>query len=568
MNRISKGFVIMMVLALLTTTGFAQNSVKQSLPNGWHLQDPSTTGAWGISLDKAYEFVKGKKSKTVIVAVLDGGIDTAQEDLKEILWRNTKEIAGNGKDDDKNGYVDDINGWNFLGGKDGKSVTKTSLERDRVYYTYRSKYEDKQIDKQTLSKDELYQYEMWSKAKEELFKGESLSSLELVFMRKAYTNLLRADSVLQGALRKPVYTGKELEKFAAPTEKIKMSQMAMLDLMQANNMTDITNKDFMDGFKAYLDQEQDKADAKEKAPPAYREDIVKDNYSDFNDRYYGNGNLYVPNNLSSMHGTHVAGIIAAQRNNKKGMDGVADNVKIMSVRVVPDGDEYDKDVALGIRYAVDNGAQVINMSFGKYFSPDKKWVDDAVKYAESKGVLLISAAGNENFNADTLIHFPNNNLLDGTTAKNWITVGASSDMTIPQVSKEDGAPYNSIVAYFSNFGKSVDVFAPGMKIYSTVPENHYENEQGTSMASPVVAGIAALILEYYPNLSAEQVKYCIEKSAVVPPSSLKVIEPGSNKETAITELSKTGGIVNAYEAIKLASTLKGERATTNQMKPF
>jgi subtilisin family serine protease len=567
MNRTSKGFVIMIILALFTTTGFAQNSVKQSVPNGWHLQDASTTGAWGISLDKAYEFVKGKKSKTVIVAVLDGGIDTAQEDLKEVLWRNPKEVAGNGKDDDKNGYVDDINGWNFLGGKDGRSVTKTSLERDRVYYAYKSKYDGKQIDKQTLNKDELYQYEMWSKAKEELFKGESLSSLELVFMRKAYTNLLKADSILQDAMQKPVYTGKELEKFAAPTEKIKVSQMAMLDLMQANNLTDISNKEFMGGFKEYLDMEQDKADAKEKAPPAYREDIVKDDYSDFNDRYYGNGNLYVPNNLSSLHGTHVAGIIAAQRNNKKGMDGVADNVKIMSVRVVPDGDEYDKDVALGIRYAVDNGAQVINMSFGKYFSPDKKWVDDAVKYAESKGVLLISAAGNENFNADTMIHFPNNNLLDGTTAKNWITVGASSDMTIPQISK-DGAPYNSIVAYFSNFGKSVDVFAPGMKIYSTVPENHYENEQGTSMASPVVAGIAALILEYYPALSAEQVKYCIEKSAVVPPSSLKVIEPGSTKETTITALSKTGGIVNAYEAIKLASTLKGERATTNQMKPF
>lgn len=565
MNRISKGFVTMIVLALLTTTGFAQNSIKQPLPHGWHLQDPSAAGAWGISLDKAYEFVKGKKSKTVIVAVLDGGIDTAQEDLKEILWRNPKEIAGNGKDDDKNGYVDDVNGWNFLGGKDGKSVTKTSLERDRVYYAYRSKYEGKPIDKATLSKEELYQYEMWSKAKEELFKGESLSSLELVFMRKAYTNLLKADSILQGAMRKPVFTGKELEQFAAPTEKIKMSQMAMLDLMQANNMTDITNKDFMDGFKQYLDLEQDKADAKEKAPPAYRENIVKDNYSDFDDRYYGNGNLYVPNNLSSMHGTHVAGIIAAQRNNKKGMDGVADNVKIMSVRVVPDGDEYDKDVALGIRYAVDNGAQVINMSFGKYFSPEKKWVDEAVKYAESKGVLLISAAGNENFNADSMIHFPNNILLDGTVAKNWITVGASSDMTIPQV--HDGVPYNSIVAYFSNYGKSVDVFAPGMNIYSTVPENGYENQQGTSMASPVVAGIAALILEYYPNLSAEQVKYCIEKSAIVPPSSLKVIKPGTDKETAITELAKTGGIVNAYEALKLASTLKGER-TTNQMKPF
>lgn len=567
MNR-KRGFTALVVMLFFTATLVAQNSLNRALPEQWYLKDPASSGVNGISVDKAYQLVKGKKSNTIIVAVIDGGIDPNQEDLKDVLWINQKEIAGNGIDDDKNGYIDDINGWNFLGSKDGENVTKTSLERDRVYHAFKSKYEDKSIDKDTLSKEEKFQYEMWLKAKDELFKSESLSPLELMFMQKTYDNLSKVDSVLKTSMGKKVYTGNELKGYDAPNDKIRNSKRALLEIMEASNAMDVTNKEFMEGFKEYLELEKDKANAKEEVPPAYREDIVKDNYGDITDKYYGNSNLYVPNNLSSMHGTHVAGIIGAKRNNKKGIDGIADNVKIMAIRVVPDGDEYDKDVALGIRYAVDNGARVINMSFGKYFSPNKKWVDDAVKYAESKGVLLVSAAGNESFDGDSLVHFPNNNFLEGTSAKNWITVGASSDMQIPQFSKE-GKPYNSVIAYFSNYGKkSVDVFAPGMRIKSTVPENEYEEQQGTSMASPVVAGIAALILEYYPELSAEQVKYCIEKSVIAPTKDQKIILPGTDEETTFDKLSQTSGIVNAYEAMKIAGTLKGERSNNKDLKAF
>jgi subtilisin family serine protease len=253
---------------------------------------------------------------------------------------------------------------------------------------------------------------------------------------------------------------------------------------------------------------------------------------------------------AAMHGTHVCGIIGADRTNGIGVNGIADNVKIMMVRAVPDGDEHDKDIALAIRYAVDNGAQVINMSFGKSFSPEKKWVDDAVKYAESKGVLLVHAAGNDAKDVDTTWNFPNPVFqADGKRADNWITVGASGDPLT-----------GGLVAEFSNYGKNeVDVFAPGKKIYSTVPTgNNYQNLQGTSMASPVVTGLAALILEYFPSLSAEQVKMVIEKSTTKPTGLVK--NPETGEDVSLSELSVSGGVVNAYEALKLASTIKGERS--------
>ncbi|MBE2231666.1 MAG: S8 family peptidase [Chitinophagaceae bacterium] len=522
---------------------------KDEIPKGWHMMDKTSSGYYGISTDKAYEFVKSKKLKStpVIVAVIDSGIDTLHEDLKTVLWRNPREIPGNGIDDDKNGYVDDIYGWNFLGGRDGRSVEKDSYEAARVYHRLKTKYGDKNTDPTTLSPEEAEEFKMWKRSETEVAGDSKESGMELIFMKRAYTNLLKSDSILRKAMGKEKYTGKELGDFNPEEAAVKKAKNALYSMMSGNDALETTNEEFLGGFGEYIASQESKAEARNTAPPSYRADIVKDNYYDFNDRFYGNNDVMV-SNKSALHGTHVSGIIAAARNNGKGMDGVAGNVRIMTLRAVPDGDEHDKDIALAIRYAVDNGARVINMSFGKGFSPEKKWVDEAVKYAESKGVLMVHAAGNDAKNLDSSFNYPTPNLLDGTRPDNWITVGASGD---PKA--------GGLTASFSNYGKKeVDVFAPGVKIYATVPGgNTYQNLQGTSMASPVVAGLAALILEYYPNLSARQVKMIIEKSAKNPGD--KVRDPGTGDLTEMTEISRTGGIVNAYEAIKLAATIKGER---------
>lgn len=516
--------------------------------------DKQASGYYGISINKAYDFVKAKKlkSKQVIVAVIDSGIDTTHEDLKPVLWVNTKEIPGNGIDDDKNGYVDDIHGWNFLGGRDGKNVEQDSYEAARVYHSLKSKWENVDPKLVKLTADANYEFEMWRRSKEEVAGGEDkTSAIELMFLQKAYTNCLKSDSILRKAMGKEKYTGKELGAYEPTESDAKKAKTSLYGLMAGNDALETSNQEFLDGFGEYVDSEVKKAEAADNAPENYRDKIVKDNYSDFNDRFYGNSNVYV-SDKSALHGTHVSGIIAAARNNGKGMDGIADNVRIMMIRAVPDGDEHDKDIALAIRYAVDNGAQVVNMSFGKGYSPEKKWVDDAVKYAESKGVLLVHAAGNDGKNIDTSFNYPTPQLLDGTRPNNWITVGASG----PKNSDKE-----NIVAGFSNYGKKeVDVFAPGVKIYATTPGgNNYQNLQGTSMASPVVAGVAAFLMEYFPTLSARQVKMVIEKSASK--ITEKVKEPGTGNEVDFSTLSATGGEINAYEAAKLASTIKGEKTT-------
>ncbi|MBS1655089.1 MAG: S8 family serine peptidase, partial [Bacteroidetes bacterium] len=396
-----KGSILLAIAALLCGSIFAQTT-KEDVPKGWHLLDQQKDGYYGISLQQAYDFVRSKnlKSKPVIVAVIDSGVDTTHEDLKAILWHNPGEIPGNGIDDDKNGYVDDVYGWNFLGGRDGRNVKEDSYEVNRVYHSLKSKWENFDTTKlSTLSKDEAYEYEMWKKADEQVNSGsESEGGGDISVLKKAYENTMISDSVIQKALNKPVYTGNELDSLKPATADVKKAKSLLMYLFKANNLMESTNKDFMSDFGEYVSGEERKAEAKTNPPKDYRGEIVKDNYNDLNDRFYGNNDVMAS---TPMHGTHVSGIIGAIRNNGIGMNGVADNVRIMMVRAVPDGDEHDKDIALAIRYAVDNGAEVINMSFGKSFSPQKKWVDDAVKYAQSKGVLLVHAAGNESSDNDT-----------------------------------------------------------------------------------------------------------------------------------------------------------------------
>ena len=551
MNKFSS---LILCSVIFATSVIAQTSKKEA-PKGWHLMDKEKSGFYGVSIDKAYDFAKSKnlKSKTVIVAVIDSGIDTLHEDLKPILWVNKKEIPNNNIDDDKNGYADDVHGWNFIGGKDGRNVKENSLEVNRVYHMYKSKYEGKTINENELNAADLEEYAMWKKAEKKTM-GSQEGGADVVIMKKFLANTKKADSTLKVAMGKEIYTGTELDAYTTKNDAEKKAKVNLLGLMKGNNQMEATNKEFITGFEDYVSGEERKQEAKTKAPFDYRGDIVKDNPTDFNDKNYGNKDIMA---ATSSHGTHCSGIIGAIRGNGKGVDGVASDVRIMTIRAVPDGDEHDKDVALAIRYAVDNGAQIISMSFGKDFSPRKDWVDDAVKYAESKDVLLVHAAGNDAKDVDTEDNFPSALFKDGKyRPNNYITVGASGDPT-----------NGGLTANFSNYGKNeVDVFAPGVQIYSSVPGgNTYGNASGTSMACPLVAGIAALTLQYYPNLSAKQLKYVIEKSAIQPDQ--KVMKPGSDEKVNLSDLSKTGGIANACDALKLASTIKGERKVLKPALP-
>lgn len=544
MSSLLKRSLLITAGGLLSIGVFAQ---KEDVPKGWHLLDKADSGYYGISIDKAYQFIKSKnlKSTPVIVAVIDSGVDTLHEDLKSILWHNPKEIPGNGIDDDKNGYVDDIYGWNFLGNADGKNVEKDSYESARVYHQFKSKFDGKTIDPKSLSKEEQKEYELFLKAKKDVGTPDPTQAMNIKLIKKAWADAKNGDTLLKKSITKENYTGKDIEALTPADDAGKKARRNILNLYRGLQIElEQPVGEVLEEIQEYVDSEEAKLNAAEKAPEAYRANVVKDNYADFNDRFYGNNNVMVSKS-AALHGTHVSGIIAAARNNGVGMDGVADNVRIMTVRAVPDGDEHDKDIALAIRYAADNGARVINMSFGKGLSPEKKWIDEAVKYAESKGVLLVHAAGNSAENLDSAANFPTPLFEDNKRAPNWITVGASGD---PKA--------GGLTASFSNYGKKeVDIFAPGVKIYSTVPGgNTYQNLQGTSMASPVVAGLAAFIMEYYPKLSAEQVKFVIEKSSQNPGVKVKV--PGTGEEADLSDISKYGGVINAYEAIKLASTLK------------
>jgi subtilisin family serine protease len=504
----------------------------EKAPDNWYRLDPQADHFKGVSSDKAYaELLKDKKSKTVIVAIIDSGIDIEHEDLKDNIWVNPGEIAGNGIDDDKNGYIDDVNGWNFIGNAKGEMINNDNLEVTRLYVKYKKQYEGKTAS--DFKGKKLAAFNEYVKIKEDFESRINKANTTLANIEGFVAAINSADSTMKVELQKDDYTMEEVNAFKSDKEDVKKAQQ----ILGYTAMMKISAEDMQEGVDYYKDQL-----AYNLNPEFEPRALVGDDYSNVKEKYYGNNKVEGPD---AMHGTHVAGIIGAVRNNGIGMDGIAGDVKIMVVRTVPNGDERDKDVANSIYYAVNNGAKIINMSFGKNYSPYKKQVDKAMKYAEKKGVLLVHAAGNDANNNDLGGNYPAATYLKGNKkCKTWVEIGASSW-------EEKG----NFVAEFSNYGKkTVDVFAPGVQIYSTVPNNKYKNLQGTSMASPVVAGVAALVLSYYPNLTAVQLKEILMKSATNYGSS-EVNLPGAKKKVKFEELSQTGGIVNAYEALKMAESM-------------
>jgi cell wall-associated protease len=527
---------------------------QATVPNDWYYGNPGE-GFNGISMRKAYSnTLQGKKTKPVVVAVIDSGIDIEHEDLSANIWMNAGEVAGNGKDDDNNGYVDDVYGWNFIGGPDGKNVGPDTYEATRVYGSLKYKYEN--ASEASLPKNQLEEYKTWKRAKEtvesEIEKANTgVKQLEMVKNRvmAAFDSLAVALGTNPFNLTSVEALDVKDNQALVMAKNIATQYLSGSDISSIEEMKTVISGEINEDMKS----SRNKLDYAFNVDFNPRKTIVKDNYGDATERIYGNNDVEGPDPL---HGTHVGGIIGAVRDNGIGMDGVAPNVKIMSVRAVPDGDERDKDVANAIRYAVDNGASVINMSFGKGFGTHKHVVDEAVKYAAQKDVLLVHAAGNSGQNNDVVINYPNANFekKEGfifkkkKRAKNWIEVGALNY----KLGEDTPAP-------FSNYGiKEVDLFAPGMRIYSTMPNNEYAPLQGTSMAAPVVAGVAAAIRSVYPDLTAEQVKEAILKSVTPIDETVKV--PGSKSDKVkFSQLSVTGGVVNLDKALQYASTMKGKK---------
>jgi subtilisin family serine protease len=486
----------------------------------------------GIAAERALREMLASRPprRTVVVAVIDGGVDTAHVDLKANLWANPKEVAGNGKDDDNNGYVDDVRGWNFIGGRDGRAVRYDTYEVTRLHARCTGVAGTTPLPVAERGRCPAIAADF---AKQ---RGEAEQQLEQY--RAIGAALDRVLPLLREATGSDSLTVARVTAIRATRPDVQQARSIYLQLAENG----VTPKDVKDGL------EELESRVRYKLEPTFDpRGLVGDNAGNLTERRYGNADVMGPD---AEHGTHVAGIIGAVRGNNLGIDGVAPAVRIMAVRAVPDGDERDKDVANAIRYAVDNGAQVINMSFGKAYSPNKAAVDEAVRYADGRGVLMIHAAGNDGADVEREPSFPTPRYENGGQARNWIEVGASS-----------WHPGDSLAASFSNYGRArVDVFAPGVDVLSTVPGGGYERLNGTSMAAPVVTGLAALLMAYYPSLTAADVKRIILESATRYATQM-VLRPGSTagERVPFGTLSATGGIVNAYAAIRMAEQTAASR---------
>lgn len=511
--------------------------------SGWFVKDPTLDQLEGVSSERAQTELQLKNSRQIIVAVIDGGVDTAHEDLKNRIWRNSGETgvdenghdkSANGIDDDKNGYVDDIHGWNFLGSKDGKHIEQETLEVTRESLRY-----DKKIaNGETLTEAEKKYFEKVNKDYNDQVKEAQNSIQEFApFIKKAEAG----KKVLKDKLQIEDVSIEKLKAITSTDGEVLQAKADLIEICEKYRSVDTLfryNEYSVDSLKYNLNKEFN--------PRA----MVGDNPDDFTDVHYGNNDVKGPD---ASHGSHVAGIIGAERKNGLGIDGVAENVKIMALRAVPNGDERDKDIVLAVRYAVDNGANIINMSFGKKYSPYKAKVDEAFLYASQKGVLLFHAAGNDSVNIDETPFYPNRYIQDAAVknwpaqVSNWIEVGASAK-------KKD----LKMAAAFSNYGKkTVDLFAPGHQLRSTFPDNQYAVISGTSMACPAAAGVGALLMSNFEGMTASQAKAILIRQVRLY-DELEVHLPGSadlDLPVAFASLSATGGVIDAYSSIQLARKL-------------
>ncbi len=513
-------------------------------PRNWPYLDPAKDSIAGMSLYRAYELLKGRPSVPVVVGVLDSGVDIAHEDLKDVLWTNPKETPGDNVDNDKNGYTDDVNGWNFMGAKDGTTYEYDQPEITQTYVLLKSKYD--LADPTKLTGYARWQYDTYQKAKKQfLQRYEAGRAKRLAFADT--TRFWQVANQLSTKLPSAATTAQSVRAVDLGTDSVAIAVR--------NLLADVYDPQY-GPFPAYLQVIRQNwarfrliaaGDANIGYNPDYNaRKAVGDDPANPNERYYGSPTMRIGQSQQlAMHGSHVAGIIGAKRDNGHGIDGVADNVRIMPVSVVPaNGDERDKDVANGIRYAVENGAKVINMSFGKRLSPFKEQIDAAIRFAEEHDVLIVHAAGNNGENYDSLPAYPSARYENGQTAQNVLVVGNSTWRI------NEGLPSRS-----SNYGvQTVDLFAPGTDILSTLPNNHYASLSGTSMAAPNTAGVAALLRSYFPKLTAVQVKDILLKSTYKP--DIMVRKPGrSGEKVLFKSLSRSGGLLNAYEAVKMATVM-------------
>ncbi|MFM6994977.1 MAG: S8 family serine peptidase [Sediminibacterium sp.] len=517
----------------------------------WHWKDLEKDGVHGVSLFKAQQLLIDLKLKPtpIVIAILDGGIDTNHLQIKPLLWNNNKEIPGNHLDDDKNGYIDDMHGWNFLGNAAGQNINKASDEKSRIYHRYKSEFKQDNLDSATWDLKKKQIYKMWQQATAEIvFTDEDADNL--AFIKMARNAVVKMGVILIREMEDSNFTAEKLETYQPIGKLTADTKISYLRTLQALGIDKLNgHQSILDDLNEYISGKEQSAISMENAPEDLRKNIIQDQYENFKDQHYGNNNITGPN---AKHGTHVAGLAAGIVDTIVSNATFINPIKIMGVRVVPDGDEYDKDIALGIRYAVNNGAKIINMSFGKSFSPEQPWVDSAIRYAASKDVLIIHSAGNESYDLNVKSVYPNPySTVFNDKANNMITVGASSDPIIAE----------SILTDFSNYGNQiVDVLSPGNKIYSSLPNQNYGYLNGTSMSAPILSHIAALIRSYFPKLSAIEVKTILLQSCWKPKDENTLFPiPQKDQAKKLNEISSEGGIINAALCIQNAMKFQSNK---------